>query len=233
MAKTFFKPFKGKRYEQGIQGKKVLVLGASFYCNHPDHCKYFASCTDTVSKDSSAFDAVCPYYVEDGLMLHDTPADNIAEEYKAYKNFADYLMKLVPCDNYEEAWDAVAFTNYVQFFLPAEEGQSRVTTPSDLSDRDFKAFLEVTKELRPDIVIIWGSVINSVLKEDNPYVVDADELEKNNWYICHMVHPETQDRICLVNPYHPSSSAWWSGLDEFDKYMHMAIAENNNINLKH
>ena len=28
----FFYPFIGKDYNQGINGKKILILGASFYC---------------------------------------------------------------------------------------------------------------------------------------------------------------------------------------------------------
>ena len=32
MEDRFFQPFKGSEYDKGISGKKVLVLGASFYC---------------------------------------------------------------------------------------------------------------------------------------------------------------------------------------------------------
>lgn len=31
MEKRFFKPFVGDRYQEGINGKKILVVGASFY----------------------------------------------------------------------------------------------------------------------------------------------------------------------------------------------------------
>ena len=36
--KRFFKPFIGDGYSSGINGQKVLVIGASFYCANPD-CK--------------------------------------------------------------------------------------------------------------------------------------------------------------------------------------------------
>ena len=33
MGSRFFTPAKGEKYEEGINGKKILVVGASFYCN--------------------------------------------------------------------------------------------------------------------------------------------------------------------------------------------------------
>lgn len=36
----FFIPWIGKEYEQGLFGKKVLVVGASHYCNHTNECFY-------------------------------------------------------------------------------------------------------------------------------------------------------------------------------------------------
>ena len=38
--KRFFKPFIGDGYSSGINGQKVLVIGASFYCANPD-CKFY------------------------------------------------------------------------------------------------------------------------------------------------------------------------------------------------
>ena len=34
----FFVPWIGKNYEDGLKGKKVLVVGASHYCNHSNIC---------------------------------------------------------------------------------------------------------------------------------------------------------------------------------------------------
>lgn len=35
----FFIPWVGKNYEEGLKGKRVLVVGASHYCNHSNFCK--------------------------------------------------------------------------------------------------------------------------------------------------------------------------------------------------
>ena len=65
----FFEPFVGKRYAEGINGKRILVLGASFYCDRVK-CPFFASCTSVIMKDSSAFDTKCPEYQAAGKKLH-------------------------------------------------------------------------------------------------------------------------------------------------------------------
>ena len=49
---SFFKPYRGEKYETGINGKKILVVGASFYCTDKS-CKFFTKCTDVIKKDSS------------------------------------------------------------------------------------------------------------------------------------------------------------------------------------
>ena len=92
MTNRFFKPFIGREYEKGIGNKRILVLGASFYCSHSPEsdapCRFFAECTSPVKKDSSKFDNVCPFYAESGLRLSEEPSNAIAERYRAYQNFA-------------------------------------------------------------------------------------------------------------------------------------------------
>ena len=62
----FFSPWVGNKYNQGISGKKILVLGASHYCNHKGDCCYFFDCTNEHLKDSSLFDKKCPYTDNEG-----------------------------------------------------------------------------------------------------------------------------------------------------------------------
>ena len=67
----FFKPYVGTFYNEGIHGKKVLVLGASFYCSI-SQCIYHKDCTNENIKDSSPFDDICPYY---DVALHNAPSE--------------------------------------------------------------------------------------------------------------------------------------------------------------
>lgn len=222
MKKRFFEPYIGPSYIQGINGKKVLIVGASFYCAHIE-CPFFMKCTSVQAKDSSKYDAKCPVYKEMGRTLHDEPSNSVSDEPSTYVTFANGMSQFVGGGDYTTVWDHVAFTNYVQFFLPGSGASFRPTTGSDISERDFEAFLEVVKRLAPDVIIIWGCVINSRLKEQNEFVFDKDLLKSTDYYLCHMRVPGVSHDIALVNPNHPSSSAWHSDKAQFDKYLKKAL----------
>lgn len=222
MNNNFFIPFKGKNYEYGIgiKEKKILVIGASFYCpfiNGDDNCK---KCTDINHKDSSPYDRECKIYKSKGKALHNEPTYSIEDEAIAYKKFATSISGFVRSDNYENIWSYLSFTNYVQFILPVKEGKKyRETKESDLSPRDFNAFLNVVTELKPDIVIVWGCVVNTPIT-NNKYLIDKKELIKTNGYVCHLNIPNIDHKICIINPYHPSSRSYWpNNLKIFQDYL--------------
>lgn len=222
--KRFFKPFVGDNYGKGINGKKVLVLGASFYCSKTG-CVHFRSCTDTQKKDSSPYDRKCPSYAAAGKRLSLEPSYCIEDSPKTYQTFASLMQSIAGTYSYEDTWDRMAFTNYVQFFLPATGKKFRETLRTDISKRDFEALVETVKELKPHIIIVWGCVINSYLREENPYFVSLEELEANEEYLWHIKVPGVDHQIAVVNPYHPSSSAWNSGLHIFRQYLNKALNE--------
>ena len=227
MKNRFFNPYVGGHYEKGIQGKRVLVVGASFYCDQ-QACPYFNRCTDLERKDSSEFVTICPAFQACGAFLHDEPSNAISDALQTYQRFASYLSSKVGKREYAEVWNHVAFTNYIQFFLPSEPGRFRETRPSDLSERDFEAFNETLRELQPHIVIIWGCVFNSRVREQNIYLIDRSELERTEWYVCHLQIPGVNHPIAVINPYHPSSPAWYSKLPDFDKYFTELLKEYKN-----
>lgn len=218
MKYQFFVPFVGTKYNEGINGKKILVVGASFYCNKKS-CMYFSACTNVQIKDSSPFDKICPYYIKEKMQLHNEPAYCVENAPSTYQTFETYIAELLNNCNYDEAWNHLAFTNYVQFFLPCNSGKYRETKFSDLSERDYLAFNETITKLQPEIVIIWGCTINSRLKENNKYVYDKERLKETQGYICHFRLPHVNHEITLINPYHPSSKAWTQNLTVFDKYL--------------
>lgn len=220
----FFIPFIGSNYSKGINGKKILVLGASFYCPKVN-CTFFKTCTSTTIKDSSPFDTICPEYRDKGICLHDEPTNSIGNWYPTYQTFAKGLAQIVGKDDYNGIWNHFAFTNYVQFFLPSNGENFRTTNENDLSERDFDAFIEVVKKLSPDIVIVWGCVINSSVKEKNKYVFDKEMLKANEDYLCHMRISGVNHNIAIVNPNHPSSPSWHSDKERFLFYLSKALNE--------
>lgn len=213
MDNRFFEPFIGTRYNEGIRGKRVLVLGASFYCAKKE-CVFFNECTNPEKKDSSKFDNICPY--NNGSPLHNEPANADGRPYHVFGRFMQQFVS-----DEDDIWQRLAFTNYLQFFSP-----TMITKESYLSNRDFEAFLETLRELKPDIVISWGTAILNAIRRDNPYVIDKDILPKSNYYLCHMQLPNDNHMITLVSGYHPSSMRYWyNNLDTLKHYLMIALNE--------
>ena len=219
----FFNPWVPQKYRKGINGKKILVLGASYYC-YKITCPHFQDCTNVEKKDSSFFDALCPQYTTANRFLHDEPTYTTGET-PAYTRFARLLMPFTESD--ENIWDYPAITNYLQYLVPCNkdvDGNLRYgkTLPSYLSERDFLAFIDTLQELKPDIVISWGTTTLSRIREDNEYVSKQDIEEcykKTKGYYCRMNIPKIEHTIFLFNCYHPSSPDWYSCFDDAAKYM--------------
>lgn len=212
----FFIPRKGEHYETGINGKKVLVVGASFYCNKYD-CPYFGDCTSPNKKDSSLYNTTCPEYAKQGAELRKEPRYAIDENYQAYRRF-EKLMREVVNSDVENIWEYVAFTNYVQFFVPTKN-----TLKAHLSNRDFEAFIETLVELKPDVVISWGMVTIEDVRTNNQYVIDKDKLPDSEWYICHLKVPGNDHSITLFCCFHPSSKDWYEDFDRCAEYLRQVI----------
>lgn len=163
---AFFIPYKGDNYSNGINGKKVLVLGASFYCEDTlRSCHKY--CTSTVKKDSSKYDLMCPKYEvrtdENGkpLRISNEPS-NIDADYTAYLEFQKLITAATGID---EMWKHIVFTNYIQFYLPSKDTKKEYFT-----ERDYLAFIEVVQhhEYDPDVIIVWGKPVREELQRRLP-----------------------------------------------------------------
>ena len=224
MKYRFFKPYVGDFYDQGINGKRILVVGASFYCSRQE-CIYFSECTSTELKNSSIYDEICPVYKRYEKVLRNEPTYSVEDGPKTYRRFSETIKKITGAPSYEDSWRYVAFTNYVQFFLPSNGLNFRSTKPADLSQRDFDAFIETVEELKPDIIVIWGCVINYPIKETNQYIIDRQMLLETNGYVCYMKYPNRETNVAIINSYHPSSSSWYSCKNDFEFYLNKLINE--------
>lgn len=221
MTKRFFNPYIGAHYQDGlINKKKVLVLGASHYCTYNSqseifNCPCWEKCTSYKYKDSSKYDMSCPYYQSIGwydqynyVRLSNSPLielENYLSDggYVTYDNFTKCIVNLLKLPNEQYVWDRLAFVNYVQYFLPT------LTTPS-LNRSDigcFEAFIEYVEELKPDIIIVWGTkTTNHFYHGYIKKMVRKLEVRENSYF---WDFENNGHKCVIVNPYHPCDTPPW------------------------
>ncbi len=219
---AFFNPFSGDEYNEGINSKKLFVLGASFYCDDKwRDCHRCCTCTD--NKDSSKYELTCPKYKgnkdENGkpLRLSNEPS-NVDDYYPVYREFQKLI---TAATGIEDMWVHITFTNYVQFFLPSFETKEEYFT-----ERDYLAFVEVVQYYEPDVVIVWGRVVREELQRR---LSDSNLVtEKTNdrvWKI--QLNKEGKERA-LVFVHHPicaikNKEIWDADFDEMTDNIKLAL----------
>lgn len=221
----FFKPRVIKdSYKEGIKGKKILVVGDSFYCTKTT-CEYHSECTDIKQKNSSAYNLICPERLkntaagENVIPLRDEPTVAIDEyDSYSYQKFKGLLQSLMGEDSENiNVWDYVAFTNYIQFFLPQRETDSRFIT-----EKDYSSFVEVVNELKPDIVVTWGDAVANSIRNMYGRNKIEDELIENQHYYNRM---QFDGHIfTILNLCHPSSRKWASDIYNSYKYFKKVLS---------
>ncbi|GHV79260.1 hypothetical protein AGMMS49944_10510 [Spirochaetia bacterium] len=184
-----FPPWVGGFYAKaGINGKKILVLGESHYCD---------DCEDCGSPNNKC-----------------NITQKIIEDYLAYKNgekeFASWMNTFTrftnvffgkQCDDatIKHFWNSVVFYSYVQKSLhgPRE-------APSKEMFRDSEtAFFEALNTFKPDIVFAWGGRLWNMLPDNGywgkNYIIDEQGGKLYFYKI------KTKD-IPVYRVYHPSTS---------------------------
>lgn len=171
--KHFFEPFVGDNYSEGINGKRVLVLGASFYCNQDgvsvdketgevkEKCPFYDDCA--INQNTEKYDGKCPYNHNSPLRkLPQTELDeNGAESYKRFWLLLYHYFQQ-PELSFDDIWGKMAFTNYVQH----EIGGRWNTLASDCRAEYLEMFEDtlLTMKEQPDVVIVWGCIVDKPLK---------------------------------------------------------------------
>lgn len=224
MKHAFFKPWVGKDYKNGlINGKKVFILGASFYCKK-EECKYYEDCA--INQNCIKYNKLCPH--NNGRLLSNSAEGEIDEDgaisYTRFFIFMRWVRSLCATENFDDFWDKVAFTNYVQHFI----GVRKNTLPSDLREDYLEMFVSVlddfekNKEL-PDVVIVWGHVIDKPLKY--PYqgipghpecCIEIDEEKEG----CVFYWKDFNGKdIIFINTFHPSYPKFYTDAEWNKMYL--------------
>lgn len=212
----FFIPHVGERYQDGIHGKKLLVLGASFYCKETI-CPHYEKCTGTGEHriwSTRDFDCDCNGRIN--YRISQMPSTELDYDgARSYRRFVELMCDFkdgkgsgstLTAARFDSFWETCAFTNYIQRMI----GGRTTTKKKDIREKeDMNAFLTTLDELMPDIVIVWGCVIDKVLKKYHPEDnVILNDYDKSDDYLFRWTYKGK--RITFLCLYHPSSSRFYS-----------------------
>lgn len=136
MEKVNYLPWVGENYmAEGFAGRRVLALGESHYC---------AKASDSA-----------PGITRDVILgLLDEDAE--FEQYmNTYTKFAKAMLgaDTLTFEDKRRFWNSIAFYNYVQKPMPA----ARIAPSKEDFSASAESFFDVLEELRPEVVIVWGS----------------------------------------------------------------------------
>jgi len=190
-------PWIGSLYghPKGIFRQKTLILGGSHYSD-----EYESFQTPELQDEWATFtNEVVEYYLD----------EKIPGRWKAtYSRFINSVYDDSTCNDLRRAFfDSVAFYNYLQDIAGASPTEASNFDYSE--DRHFAAFCEVIEQLRPKVVISWGSKVWDALPNDWGYgpasVKKGLTLETGTSFDIYD-YPFADCTIRLVGVRHPSTS---------------------------
>jgi hypothetical protein len=157
MTKIKYRPFVGKKYLAGIQGKRFLTLGESFYAEKPDE----------VSRDLMS--QLVEWYVDEDRYEHEGWMNTYTKYIRALAG------EEISRKRSEAWWNRIALYDFVQ-----EPMAGPRVSPMEQQFRDSdEAFFEVLEQLRPDCVIAWGKRLYNNLPHAGYQGEDC--MEQETW----------------------------------------------------
>ena len=146
-----FYPWRGARYDTGINNKRILILGESHYCEDSDKSQ------KSRHRCPKEFDNYCMSCYMD-RECHEKTIDTIvehlsSENYRTHKTFESLVNghSLSEKERFE-FWHHLAFYEYIQYAQPKPKMPLKQGDPT----QNRNALLEVLDLLKPDKIIIWG-----------------------------------------------------------------------------
>ncbi len=203
--KLFFKPWVGEHYLEGFEGVRILVLGASHYCQTQD-CRHFRECTRD-EDGTRKYDRKCRDYVKQHLTLSQATCNEIESylegcHYNAYNRFTRWMLGRRSGDDAigeEEKislWNRLAFSNIYQYMLP-----DPYTPPDQIGDIEARigAIIDWSGlPDYPDLIIVWGAPVRDSMKSlmslnalDNTDKLYEWNVDGRKIVVCFLVHPSS------------------------------------------
>ena len=137
----FFVPWIGKNYDQGLNGSKVLVVGASHYCNHSNVCTHPKSNNECSNfYDNKKCILGCEYFQECTIGKTKDYNDKCAwmkkKEYnKSYENLCNAICNNSKCNSIFEKLNSTTLGEICNFLDTEWE-----------DNKSFKTFSKFCKE---------------------------------------------------------------------------------------
>jgi hypothetical protein len=205
---VFFTPWVGEYYFSQ-NGKKILVLGESHYCEKLGNgsCE---GCEGTSEPDCELTNIAVQKFLDykQGKAAHENWMNT-------FTRFTDILLgEQVDSEEVVDFWDNVVYYNYVQ---QAIEGPRIAPTEDDFINSE-PAFFEVLKAYKPDLVIVWGRRLWKYMPESGADGIAILDGANGNFYD----YSIDDKKIHAYSIPHPSSSKLSY---EYHKYLDEAIKQ--------
>ena len=162
-----FQPFIGEKYEshgKQVLGKRVMVVGASHYCEYFEHavgcnalCAHFGKYHFAYKGGELYFGKRCERFSNVVLERYRKQIGEPDERrwFRTFSRFYNaFFGNAVPHEMRVALMDLMVSTEYVQGAeVRGPNGNSREAMGAD---RTFEEFKESVAELKPEVIIFWG-----------------------------------------------------------------------------
>ena len=161
-----FIPWVGKSYnKEGFQGKKILILGDSHYCekekNRNEECKLHweeNGCKCSYNCMNERCYSMTEFLIRNEYLESRRNGGAMARHLHTILNFEKNLFNCTPtADASVDFWSRVIFYNYIQH-SQHEPGTRRKTSPKEKEEYR-QAFKEVLEVYKPNYIIVWSKML--------------------------------------------------------------------------
>lgn len=205
MKYVFFDPWIGRKYQQGINGKRIWILGHVHVCGGCEECGTKSS-QDECSQFTNRVITDYLTWKKDRIFPDDYHWQLTYESFEKAFN-GKYLDEKESFD----FWDSIMFSNFVQSTVPEWDA-----LPSqEQYDNSQLAFWEILKEYNPDLIIVWGNPAFYNTPGENCREIESlyyDNISAPRW-----VYELNGHETTMIKIHHPSCFFSWRKYHEIIK----------------
>lgn len=191
-----FLPYVGEQYASiGLNGKKILVLGESHYCNEGLQCDK-GKCLPICKRENMNYHCHEKTNIVVNSFIQNYDGSG---EYQSFLCFERAIAgKVLSQEEREDLWRKLMFYNFIQFAQPGP----RCSIHQEYWEHSGKAFKELLETFQPDYIIVWGCRLYKGLPDmdgsHSSLTIDGDSTDIWTYTI-------NGKNIPAMKVYHPST----------------------------